>query len=160
MRVDVDAPEGLSSDAARRRADALSRRRSTGYASTSVLGRASRPGVVELLVHDFRDATTDVHRRVDDAPFGGGAGMVLRAEPILRTVEATPDLAATAHRPDSFGAGVHARRRERDSRAWTGFTLLCGRYEGFDQRALDLVVDDELSLGDFVLAGGELAALW
>ena len=128
------------------------------YVTTSVLGRAHERGVFELHLHDFRDATTDVHRSVDDTPFGGGAGMVLRAEPILATVEATPDLArpVIALTPSGriFTHDVAVELSE-----LAGFTLLSGRYEGFDQRAIDLVADDEISLGDFVLAGGELAAL-
>jgi tRNA (guanine37-N1)-methyltransferase len=130
----------------------------TGYASTSVLGRAVDQGVVELFVHDFRDATTDVHRSVDDTPYGGGAGMVLRAEPIIATVEATPELARPIIALTPSGR-VFTHEFAAELASLDGFTLLCGRYEGFDQRALDLVVDDELSLGDFVLAGGELAAL-
>jgi tRNA (guanine37-N1)-methyltransferase len=128
------------------------------YASTSVLGRALERDVWALHLHDLRDATDDVHRSVDDTPFGGGAGMVLRAEPILRTLDEDPDIArplialTPSGRPFS-----HAIARE--LAILDGFSLLCGRYEGIDQRALDLVVDDELSLGDFVLAGGELAAL-
>ena len=128
------------------------------YASTSVLGRAAERGVWELHLHDFRDATTDVHRSVDDTPFGGGAGMVLRAEPIIATIESVTNLArpVIALTPSGrvFNHGV-----ARELSELPGFTLVSGRYEGFDQRALDLVVDDELSLGDFVLAGGELAAL-
>jgi tRNA (guanine37-N1)-methyltransferase len=130
----------------------------TQYGATSVLGRAAERGVWELHVHDFRDATTDVHRSVDDTPYGGGAGMVLRPEPIIATIEsdagiARPVIAMTpSGRP--FTQGV-----ARELSTLDGFTLLCGRYEGFDQRILDTVVDDEISLGDFVLAGGELAAL-
>ena len=128
------------------------------YAATSVLGRALERDVWKLHLHDLRDATDDVHRSVDDTPFGGGAGMVLRAEPILRTIDAHPDIArpliALTPSGRTFTHGV-----ARDLATLDGFSLLCGRYEGIDQRALDLVVDDELSLGDFVLAGGELAAL-
>jgi tRNA (guanine37-N1)-methyltransferase len=130
----------------------------TDYATTSVLGRAGERGVWELHVHDFRDATHDVHRSVDDSPFGGGAGMVLRAEPIIDTIESTPDLARPVIALTPSGrVFTHAVARELSDLA--GFTLLCGRYEGFDQRVFDRVVDEELSLGDFVLAGGELAAL-
>ena len=128
------------------------------YATTSVLGRASERGVWELHLHDVRDVTDDPHRTVDDTPYGGGAGMVLRAEPILRTIEANPDLARPIIALTPSGRTFnHAVAKELS--ALGGFTLLCGRYEGFDQRVLDLVADDELSLGDFVLAGGELAAL-
>jgi tRNA (guanine37-N1)-methyltransferase len=130
----------------------------SNYVTTSVLGRAHERGLFELHLHDFRDATTDVHRSVDDTPFGGGAGMVLRAEPILATVESTPGLArpviALTPSGRTFTHEVALELSE-----LSGFTLLSGRYEGFDQRAIDLVADDEISLGDFVLAGGELAAL-
>ncbi len=128
------------------------------YSATSVLGRALERDVWKLHLHDLRDGTDDVHRSVDDTPFGGGAGMVLRAEPILRTIDEHPDIArpliALTPSGRTFTHGV-----ARDLATLDGFSLLCGRYEGIDQRALDLVVDDELSLGDFVLAGGELAAL-
>jgi tRNA (guanine37-N1)-methyltransferase len=128
------------------------------YATTSVLGRASERDVWELHVHDFRNATHDVHRSVDDTPFGGGAGMVLRAEPILEMIESTPDLARPVIALTPSGR-VFNHDVARELSDLPGFTLLCGRYEGFDQRVLDLAVDDELSVGDFVLAGGELAAL-
>jgi len=128
------------------------------YASTSVLGRANERGVWALHLHDLRDATDDVHRTVDDTPFGGGAGMVLRAEPILRTLDEHPDIARPLIALTPSGRPfTHATVLE--LAALPGFSLLSGRYEGIDQRALDLEVDDELSLGDFVLAGGELAAL-
>jgi tRNA (guanine37-N1)-methyltransferase len=130
----------------------------TDYATTSVLGRASERKVWELHVHDFRDATHDVHRSVDDTPFGGGPGMVLRAEPIIETIESTPGLARPVIALTPSGR-TFTQEVARELSELSGFTLLCGRYEGFDQRALDLVVDDEISLGDFVLAGGELAAL-
>ncbi|HEV3267865.1 MAG TPA: tRNA (guanosine(37)-N1)-methyltransferase TrmD [Acidimicrobiales bacterium] len=128
------------------------------YATTSVLGRAAERGVWSLHLHDFRDATTDVHRSVDDTPFGGGAGMVLRAEPIISTIESETNLARPVIALTPSGR-VFTHDVARELSMLTGFTLLSGRYEGFDQRALDLVVDDEVSLGDFVLAGGELAAL-
>ncbi|MBW4029733.1 MAG: tRNA (guanosine(37)-N1)-methyltransferase TrmD [Acidobacteria bacterium] len=130
----------------------------TGYADTSVLGRARERGVWELVVHDFRDATEDAHRSVDDTPYGGGAGMVLRPEPIARTIERTPGLRRPVIALTPSGPSFTHETATRLA-ALEGFTLLCGRYEGFDQRVLDTVVDEELSLGDFVLAGGELAAL-
>jgi len=130
----------------------------TQYAHTSVLGRAAERDVWQLHVHDLRDETTDVHRSVDDTPYGGGAGMVLRAEPIVATMEKNPSIMkplialTPSGRPFTHEVARELSRLD-------GFSLLCGRYEGFDQRAIDLVVDDEISLGDFVLAGGELAAL-
>lgn len=128
------------------------------YATTSILGRASERGVWHLHLHDFRDATDDPHRSVDDTPFGGGAGMVLRAEPILRTIESVPELARPVIALTPSGRRFD-QALARELASLDGFTLLCGRYEGFDQRVLDLAVDMEISLGDFVLAGGELAAL-
>ncbi|HVA53297.1 MAG TPA: tRNA (guanosine(37)-N1)-methyltransferase TrmD [Acidimicrobiales bacterium] len=128
------------------------------YAETSVLGRAAQRGVWTLHLHDFRDATSDVHHSVDDTPFGGGAGMVLRAEPIIATIESVTNLARPVIALTPSGR-VFNHEVARELSELAGFTLLSGRYEGFDQRALDQVVDDEISLGDFVLAGGELAAL-
>jgi len=128
------------------------------YATTSVLGRAAQREVWALHLHDFRDATTDVHRSVDDTPFGGGAGMVLRAEPIIATIESVTNLPRPVIALTPSGR-VFTHDVALELSELAGFTLLSGRYEGFDQRALDLVVDDEISLGDFVLSGGELAAL-
>jgi tRNA (guanine37-N1)-methyltransferase len=128
------------------------------YASTSVLGRAAARDVWSLRVLDLRDASDDVHRSVDDAPFGGGPGMVLSVEPIVAMVEATPDLARPLIALTPSGRSF-TQAEASHLAGGTEFSLLCGRYEGIDQRALDLVVDDELSVGDFVLAGGELAAL-
>jgi tRNA (guanine37-N1)-methyltransferase len=130
----------------------------TDYAATSVLGRAAEQGRWSLRVLDLRDATNDVHRSVDDAPFGGGPGMILSAEPILATIDATPDLARPLVALTPSGRPFAQRDAVRLA-GMSGFSLLCGRYEGIDQRALDLVADEELSVGDFVLAGGELAAL-
>jgi len=133
------------------------------YGSASILGRARGRGRLDLRAHDIRAATHDVHRTVDDSPFGGGAGMVLSPEPVfeaVETVEATPDgmprplllLSASGRR---FDQGVAQELAESPG----GFSLLCGRYEGVDQRVADHLCDGELSIGDFVLAGGELAAL-
>jgi tRNA (guanine37-N1)-methyltransferase len=128
-----------------------------GFTTESLLGRARERGVVDLRVHDPRDATRDVHRTVDDAPYGGGAGMVLRAEPLFDTVEAN-----RCPRPILL-LGPGGRRLDQDLArrlaAGDGFSLLCGRYEGVDERVRRHLVDDELSIGDYVLAGGEAAAL-
>lgn len=128
------------------------------YAATSVLGRARERGIWGLRAIDLRDATSDPHRSVDDAPFGGGPGMVMSAEPVLATVAATPDLARPLVALSASGAPF-TQARARALAAGPGLALLCGRYEGLDQRAIDLACDEELSVGDFVLAGGELAAL-
>jgi tRNA (guanine37-N1)-methyltransferase len=132
----------------------------TTYCGTSILGRAADAGALDVRVHDLRDGADDARRTVDDSPFGGGAGMVLTPDPIFRSVESVPDLPrplfllAPGGRP--FDQEVAA---DLAGRAPRGFSLLCGRYEGVDQRVGDHLVDGELSVGDFVLAGGELAAL-
>ncbi len=132
----------------------------TTYCGISILGRAAEAGVLDVRVHDLRDGSDDARRSVDDSPFGGGAGMVLTPEPIFRSVESVPDLSrpllllTPGGRP--FDQEVATYLAERSA---GGFSLLCGRYEGVDQRVADHLVDGELSVGDFVLAGGELAAL-
>ncbi len=132
----------------------------SGYCGASILGRAAAAGALDVRVHDLRDGALDVHRSVDDSPFGGGAGMVLAPDPVFRSVESVPDLPrplyllAPGGRP--FDQAVATELADGDG---GGFSLLCGRYEGVDQRVADHLVDGELSVGDFVLAGGELAAL-
>jgi tRNA (guanine37-N1)-methyltransferase len=127
------------------------------WTTASLIGRAGRAGLLDLRIHDLRAGTTDPHRSVDDAPFGGGAGMVLAPDPVFAAVEA-----ADPPRPllllDPGG--------RRFNQAWAvelsareGFSLLCGRYEGVDQRVAEHLVDGDLSIGDFVVAGGEVAAL-
>jgi tRNA (guanine37-N1)-methyltransferase len=131
------------------------------YCAATIIGRAQGSGVVEITAIDLRDGADDERRTVDDTPFGGGAGMVLKPEPIYRVVEARelssgparPLIALVPHgRPFNQAEAVRLSGLE-------AFSLLCGRYEGIDQRVLDDLVDDELSIGDYVLAGGELAAL-
>ena len=113
-----------------------------------------------MRVHDLRDGADDQRRSVDDSPFGGGAGMVLMAEPVFRSVEAVPGRCpgrSTSCRPRRTPLRPGDGAELAGSPA--GFSLLCGRYEGVDQRVADHLCDGELSVGDFVLAGGELAAL-
>ena len=127
-----------------------------GFAGASLLGKAHDKGLLDVRVHDLRMATTDVHRTVDDAPFGGGAGMVLMPAPIFAAVEAVDP-----PRP-LYLLGPGGRRLDqafaRELAGGDGFSLLCGRYEGVDARVRDHLVDGELSIGDYVLAGGEVAA--
>ncbi len=123
----------------------------------SLVGRAREQGLLDIRVHDIRDYTSDRHRTVDDAPFGGGAGMVLMCEPLFSAVDAMLPprplflLSAGGRRFDASVAHELAQGQ--------GFSLICGRYEGVDQRVADHVCDGELSVGDFVMAGGEAAAL-
>lgn len=127
------------------------------FASQSLLGRAGQKGLLDIRVHDLREHTTDVHRTVDDSPFGGGAGMVLRAEPIYASVEA-----ADPPRPlFLLGPGGRSLDQEfaHELAASGGFSMLCGRYEGVDDRVRTELCDGELSIGDYVLGGGEVAAM-
>jgi tRNA (guanine37-N1)-methyltransferase len=127
-----------------------------GFCSDSLLGKARRAGLVDLRLHDPRDHTSDVHRTVDDAPFGGGAGMLMKPEPLFDSVEA-----ATPPRP-LYLLGPGGRRFDqemaRELSGLEGFSLVCGRYEGVDHRVREHLVDGELSVGDVVLNGGEVAA--
>lgn len=128
-----------------------------GPLGLSLIGRARELGLVDVRLHDPREHTTDRHRSVDDAPFGGGAGMVMTPEALFATVEATdlprPLLLLSAS-GRLFDQGMAS-----ELAASPGFSLLCGRYEGVDQRVADHLCDGEVSVGDFVLAGGEAAAL-
>jgi tRNA (guanine37-N1)-methyltransferase len=127
-----------------------------GFCSESLLGKARASGLLDLRLHDPREHTSDVHRTVDDAPFGGGPGMLMRAQPIFDSVEA-----AQPPRPLLL-LGPGGRRFDQDwareLAAGSGFSLLCGRYEGVDHRVREHLVDGELSVGDVVLNGGEVAA--
>jgi tRNA (guanine37-N1)-methyltransferase len=126
------------------------------FCAESLLGKARGSGVLDLRLHDPRDHTSDVHRTVDDTPFGGGAGMVMKPEPLFASVEAAQPL-----RP-LFLLGPGGRRFDQrmaeELAATDGFSLLCGRYEGVDHRVREHLVDAELSVGDVVLNGGEVAA--
>ena len=127
------------------------------FASRSLLGKARERGIIDVRIHDLRSAAIDPHRSVDDAPFGGGAGMVLMPEPIFRTVETVDP-----PRPLLYlgpGGARFDQAMARDLAGGSGFSLLCGRYEGVDQRVLDHLVDGEVSIGDYVLGGGEVAAM-
>jgi tRNA (guanine37-N1)-methyltransferase len=128
-----------------------------GFASESLLGKGRRNGLLDVRVHDLRAQTQDPHRSVDDSPFGGGAGMVLMPEPLFAAVEAVEP-----PRP-LYLLGPGGRKLDqpfaRELAAGEGFSLLCGRYEGVDGRVVDHLVDGELSIGDYVLGGGEVAAL-
>ena len=127
------------------------------FGTVGLLGRARRDGLLRVDSHDLRQETSDPHRTVDDAPFGGGAGMVLMAEPVFAAVERVdPPRPLLLLSPGGrrFDQSMAAELAESD-----GFSLLCGRYEGVDDRIRSHLVDGELSVGDVVLAGGEVAAM-
>jgi tRNA (guanine37-N1)-methyltransferase len=121
----------------------------------SLVGRALDEGFITVDFHDPRDHSEGVHRQVDDAPYGGGAGMVMMVEPLAATIEPL----ATSHRVMFTPTGTSLTQATLDRfSAIEHLTLVCGRYEGVDQRVLDHFIDEEVSLGDYVLLGGEVAA--
>lgn len=125
--------------------------------SLALLGKAQDQNLLSVKAHNFRDYAKDVHKSVDDQPYGGGAGMVLSPEPIFDAVEdVNPKrplyvLSASGKKFD--------QKLARELSEGDGFSLICGRYEGIDQRVADELCDGEISIGDFVLAGGEVAAM-
>lgn len=126
------------------------------FCTHSLLGRARANGAIAVNCHNIRDSATDVHRTVDDLPFGGGAGMLMKPEPIFAAVEA-----ANPPRPLLLLGPGGQKFDQSMAQALAdagGFSLLCGRYEGVDQRVREHLVDHEVSVGDVVLAGGEVAA--
>jgi tRNA (guanine37-N1)-methyltransferase len=131
-----------------------------GPFDASLLGRARVAGLLDVRVHDLRDYATDRHRTVDDLPFGGGAGMVLKPEPFFTAVEAL--FGTVGARPRTLLLTPRGRTLTqplvRALAAEPALLLLCGRYEGIDERVHDALASDEVSIGDYVLAGGEVAA--
>jgi tRNA (guanine37-N1)-methyltransferase len=126
-----------------------------------VVARALKSGLVEIRIHNLRDWTHDFHRTVDDRPFGGGAGMVLKPEPLFDAVESIlPARDPARHRVVLLSAQGRLFTQP-DARRLAGFNevlLICGRYEGVDERVSQHLADEELSIGNYVLSGGELAA--
>ena len=133
------------------------------FLEASILGHARREGQIAVAVHDLREWTRDRHRTVDDIPYGGGPGMVMKPEPLVEAIEAIAGQGSTGRegrvillspqgaRLDQKKVAEFARERH--------LVLVCGRYEGVDQRVIDLAVDEEISIGDFVLSGGEIPAM-
>jgi len=133
------------------------------FLGESIVGIARREGVVEIAVHDLRHWAADRHRTVDDSPYGGGPGMVMKPEPLVEAIEALagprePGRRARVILLSPQGARLDQKRLE-DLAREEHLVLVCGRYEGVDQRAIDLAVDEEISVGDYVLSGGEVPAM-
>jgi tRNA (guanine37-N1)-methyltransferase len=129
----------------------------------SMVGIALRDGHVEIAVRDLRDFTDDRHHTVDDAPYGGGPGMVMKPEPLVRAIEAVagargPERRAHVVLMSPQGSRLDQRKLS-ELAGREQIAIVCGRYEGVDQRAIDLAVDEEISLGDYVLSGGEVPAM-
>lgn len=127
--------------------------------STSIIGRAVNSNKIEINVYDIREYTLDKHKKCDDAPFGGGAGMVMMPQPIASAIEdIDPEHKAwrvfMSPRGRVFNQKIVLEYAKRDR-----ILLLCGHYEGVDQRVIDLYIDEELSVGDYVLTGGEIPAM-
>jgi tRNA (guanine37-N1)-methyltransferase len=133
------------------------------FLRVSIVGHAVREGIVEVRVHDLRDWTGDPHRSVDDAPYGGGPGMVMKPEPLVRAIEAVAGPKGKGRAARVVLLSPQGRRLDQAGlEALAGLerlVLVCGRYEGVDQRAIELAVDEELSVGDYVLSGGEVPAM-
>lgn len=131
-----------------------------GPFKNGVVPRAAEAGIVDIKIHDLRNWTTDRHRTVDDRPFGGGEGMLLKPEPIFKAVESIwPE--RTAKQRIVLVSASGKRFDQEAARRLAGFEellVICGRYEGVDERVAEHLADEELSVGDFVLSGGELAA--
>ncbi len=125
-----------------------------------LLGQAVAAGLVQVNLVDPRDHTADKHRSVDDAPYGGGVGMVMKAPPLVAAIEASIAARGPAHRILLTPVGAPLRQaRVRELARLPRLLFVCGRYEGVDERVRELAIDEELSLGDFVLTGGEVAAM-
>ncbi len=138
------------------------------YFTDSILKRAIESGKIEIGIHNIRDYSTSRHKKVDDTPYGGGSGMLMACQPLYDAIKSVKKLNTG---PVIYMSPVGQRFNQKKALEWMkiglkqrknskkGLILLCGRYEGIDQRIIDLLVDEEVSLGDFVLTGGELAAL-
>ena len=129
--------------------------------SESVIGRAQKSGAIEIVCHQLRDYAFDKHRRVDDTPYGGGMGMLMKAEPIALCFE---DICRQTNTKPYFvymspQGKTLSQNRLRELAQIENICILCGHYEGVDQRVIDTFIDEEISIGDYVLTGGELPAM-
>jgi tRNA (guanine37-N1)-methyltransferase len=133
----------------------------SGYLGQSLLKRAIDAGIVDVQIYNIRDWAHGKHKQVDDRPFGGGPGMVLRPEPVVECVEAVQQQGKqSGHLILLSPQGRRLDQRSvQELAAYPRLVLICGRYEGVDQRVIDLLAPDELSIGDYILGGGEVAAM-
>ena len=133
----------------------------SGYLSQSILNKSIERGLVEIHVHNMRDWSTDKHNKIDDRPFGGGPGMILMVEPVVNCVR---DVQKMAPEPGTLILTTPQGQRlcqpmVEDLAVHKRFIVLCGRYEGFDQRVIDILQPMEVSIGDYILNGGEVASM-
>jgi len=136
------------------------------YLESSILQRARQRGLIEVRVHNIRDYTKDKHHTTDDTPYGGGGGMVMKPEPVFEAVESVLGISSVHAQPTPFPiilltpqGRVFTQRVAEELSRYERIALLCGRYEGVDERIREHLVTDEISVGDYVLTGGELPAL-
>lgn len=133
-----------------------------GVLSESIIGRARKAGFIDVRCHNIRDYSTDRHRKTDDTPYGGGFGMVMTCQPIYDCFEAVTADLKEGERVRTLYVSPKGRRLSHEiAEELAGYdrlVILCGHYEGVDQRVLDLIVDEDISIGDYVLTGGELPA--
>ena len=129
--------------------------------SESIIGRALSKGILEINSHNIRDYSTDKHRRVDDTPYGGGMGMLMQAQPIYDCYKAVCNGLHSKPYVIYMSPKGHilSQKKVRELAGYENLVLLCGHYEGIDERVLEEIVDEEISIGDYVLTGGELPAL-
>ena len=126
---------------------------------SSIIGRGREKGLLDIAAHNIRDYTPDKHGRTDDYPYGGGRGMVMQCEPLFRCLEAVK-AGQPVHTVMMSAQGVpFTQEKARELLARGRIAIVCGHYEGIDRRFIDQCVDEEISLGDFVLTGGEIAAM-
>ena len=131
-----------------------------GVFEVGIIRRAVEAGLIEINLHDLRDYTFDRHRQVDDRPFGGGAGMVMKPEPLFRAIEAITHNASKATVVMLSPQGrLFTQRVAEELAGREQVVLICGRYEGIDERVVERLADDEISIGDVVLSGGEIPAM-
>ncbi|MBR6514512.1 MAG: tRNA (guanosine(37)-N1)-methyltransferase TrmD [Clostridia bacterium] len=126
--------------------------------SESIIGRARQAGLIEVCAHNIRDYSKDKHRRVDDTPYGGGMGMLMAAPPVYDCYEAIEKKPKTRTVYMSPKGSVFTQKKARELSEYDQLIILCGHYEGVDQRVLDRIIDEEISVGDYVLTGGEIPA--
>jgi tRNA (guanine37-N1)-methyltransferase len=139
------------------------------YFQESIIGRAQKKQLLEIVVHNLRDYSEERHRKVDDTPYGGGAGMVLQVEPVWNCFDQLSQKARLANRTDkkektrtilfSAKGKQFTQRVARRLSEYDRISMLCGRYEGVDERVAENIVDEEISIGRYVLTGGEIAAM-
>ncbi len=132
-----------------------------GFLNESILKKAQGNGLIEITLHNIRDYSTNKHKKVDDTPYGGGAGMVFTPQPLFDCIEAIKKktLEAPVIYLSPRGMRLTQVRAEKLNKKFDQFILICGHYEGIDQRVIDSLVDFELSIGDYVLSGGEIPAM-